>query len=80
MTTPKAILVALDRVAPLMLPERSLWIDVNATLAIPVTITEFRQAIGRLESSRHILSIRDQLDDTLKYALTDLGLAALLRS
>lgn len=78
MTIKNAILVSLDRVAPMLLPEQTLWHDVNATLSKPITIAELRAALAALEIANRVISVRNDLQEQLRYRITDLGLSDLL--
>lgn len=76
MTLRKSILVALDNVFPLLLPEKALMIDVNCLNSKTITYSELRAELARLESARLIGSLTDQ-DGIVKYRLTELGRAEL---
>jgi hypothetical protein len=77
MTLKKSILIALDNVYPLLLPEKSLHVDVNCMLEKPVTLTELRSALAELESKKLVAGICGS-DDVVKWRLTDNGKAELL--
>lgn len=77
MTLRKSILVALNNVYPLLLPEQSLHIDVNCLLEKPATLTQLRDELARLESIRYVAGLRGS-DGVLKWRLTDNGRAELL--
>jgi hypothetical protein len=76
MTTRRAILTALDRVHPYLLPEPALWSDVCGLLPHAVTITDLRQAATDLESTRQIACTTSE-EGVVKYRITDNGRLAL---
>ncbi len=76
MTIKKSILLALNNVYPLLLPEQSLYIDANCLLEEPVTMSELREELTRLEASRQIVGLRSS-DGSLKWRITDNGRAEL---
>ncbi|MCX7871983.1 MAG: hypothetical protein N2487_01710 [Verrucomicrobiae bacterium] len=77
MTLRKSILIALDNVYPLLLPEKSLHVDVNCLLEEPATLSELRTELAELEALRFVSGMRG-LDGILKWRLTDNGKAELL--
>lgn len=77
MTLKKSILIALDNVYPLLLPEKSLHVDVNCLLEKPATYSELRNALAELESQRFIVGLRGS-DGAVKWRLTENGKAELL--
>lgn len=77
MTLKKSILIALDNVYPLLLPEKSLHVDVNCLLEKPTTISELRSALTELESKKLVVGLCGS-DGVVKWRLTDNGKAELL--
>lgn len=77
MTLRKSILVALNNVYPLLLPEQALFIDVNCLLEKPATLTQIREELSLLEASRFVAGLR-ATDGVVKWRLTDNGRAELL--
>lgn len=76
--TPKcqiALLQSLADVGEYLIPEKTLFADVNIRCAMPVTHTEFRQMLSDAEQKRRILSV--QSEDGLKWKITDNGRARL---
>jgi DNA-binding MarR family transcriptional regulator len=76
MTIARAILVVLDQVRPNLMPERALLLDVSAQ-GISITPTELHHELDRIEALRFILSVRNTLDQSVRYTITDTGRAAL---
>lgn len=70
-----ALLQALADVGDYMLPERTLFADMNIRCANPVTLTEFRQMLQEAEAQRRVISVRSE--DGLKWKITDNGRARL---
>ncbi|MGC8829644.1 MAG: hypothetical protein ACP5TE_07690 [Verrucomicrobiia bacterium] len=75
----KSILVVLNNVYPLLLPEQSLYIDVNCLLEKPATMTQIREELSKLEACRFVAGLRAS-DGVLKWRLTDNGRAELVAS
>ncbi len=76
MTLERAILTALNRAEPYLVPESSLLADVNAILAAPAGFTEMRQKLVVLECRGLVKSVapdRDLGDRDRKYVVTQLG-------
>ena len=78
MTTAVAILTALDRIHPHLLPESSLLMDVNVQLSRPIGFTDLRDNLRLLEKRQFVVSIEpDALlsSGELKWRITDTGRA-----
>lgn len=73
MTTPHAILLALDRVQPLLLPENSLHVDVSMLLPAPPTHSELQTHLTQLQQKQWILSTQEPLTGALKWRITTAG-------
>lgn len=71
-----ALLQALADVGQYLLPERTLFADVNNRCATPVTHTQFRQMLAEEEGKRRVVSV--QGEDGLKWKITDNGRARLM--
>ena len=69
--TKLALLRALDAIGTYVMPEQTLFADVNLRLAQPITITEFRQLLHDAEEKRQIASINTE--DGRKWKITDNG-------
>lgn len=80
MTLKRAILEALKRVDPYLLPQIPLLLEVGSMLPEPPTMSEFKASLNELEISGLVVSVRDLVNDTVKWKLTDQGKANLLAS
>lgn len=72
-----AILLSLDRVHPLLLPEQTLFIDVNLLLPQPATRTEFQNALAFADDHRWITGHMDELSRERRWKITAAGRATL---
>jgi hypothetical protein len=72
----RAILAALKDTNPFLLPETTLFADMNLRLSEPVTKIEFNAALRELEGQKRALCVKDE-DDAPKWKITDNGLARL---
>jgi hypothetical protein len=69
------LLKALEDVGDYLLPEKTLFAEVNIRCAIPVSWTDFRKLLEDYESKRRIVS--QQTEDGPKWKITDNGRARL---
>ena len=76
MTLQLAILTALARVHPRLLPETALRGDACAILGAPVTITDCRLALRALEDGEDVIGISNQ-DTGTRWKITAAGRARL---
>jgi len=77
MTTFHAILHSLDRVQPLMLPETTLFVEVNLLLPSPVTRTTLRATLSQMEDHRWLTGIHDDLTGETRWKISPMGRATL---
>jgi hypothetical protein len=80
MTLEHTILITLDRLGALMMPEGTLHIELNLTLPQPVSLSEVRAALRTLESKQWIVSVRDDLTQRLLLKITPAGRATLAQN
>ena len=74
LTIRKATLEILERADPYALPEDQLLIELNTALRPPVGKAEFYDALLFLNTRKHIITIPDNIDDTLvKWAISETG-------
>ena len=72
MTLDLAILVALNRVHPRLLPEAAVRGDAGAILGDAVTVTECRLRLAVLEEKGQVVGVSNE-DTGRKYHITDAG-------
>lgn len=70
-----ALLQALADVGDYLLPEKTLFADVNIRVAKPITHTDFRALLAECEEKRRIISVPGE--DGVKWKITDNGRARL---
>lgn len=72
----RAILAALHDTHPFLLPETSLFADMNLRLSESVSKIEFASALRELNGQKRVLCIKDE-DEQPKWKITDNGKARL---
>lgn len=78
MTLKRAILKALQNVDPYLHPLEALAVDVDCLLSEPPTVSELKAALTGLEVTGDIVAVRDRINETTKYRLSDQGKANLM--
>jgi len=75
MTLEKAVLTALQNVAPYLEPEPALLTDVNALRGgQPIALTQLRAVLEALEAQRQIVSVASSdSEEPVKYRITENG-------
>ena len=73
----RLILTALSQCGGYMVPENTLFIQVNITAAPPVLKVEFSSALKWLEAESMVVGVRPDLGGAPKWKITPEGRAAL---
>lgn len=68
-----AILSVLNDCGHYLLPEPQLFVQINLTLAPPITLAELQTELRFLESDRSIVGVNPDLGGPVKWRITDLG-------
>jgi hypothetical protein len=66
-----ALLHALNNIGSYVMPEQTLFAELNLRLSEPLTLTDFRQLLQESEEKRRIASVNTE--DGRKWKITDNG-------
>lgn len=77
MTLKRAIFKSLQNVDPYLHTFEALAMDVDCMMPEPPTVAELKAALTGLEVAGEIVAVRDRINDTTKYKLSDMGKANL---